>query len=210
MDTTVVATAAIGAIAGLGGGLGGAMIAARHQQLTERSRQRERAAEVFGAMGPLLTELHPGRIYMNLPPDPQPGQPDPITETLKTLDHRSRTVREQLSTLAAWWPTSEGSDLAQRLQVALFNTVIWDRHLVRAARNRDPGRTLRQALTEWNEAQSAADALRAEIRGQPVLIRPAPRVGPGVLWYGRVGPDLLGRPADRAEGASPSGQARPV
>lgn len=52
MDTTTVATAAIAAMAGLGGGLGGAMIAARHQQSAERSRQRERAAEVFGAMGP--------------------------------------------------------------------------------------------------------------------------------------------------------------
>jgi hypothetical protein len=43
--------------------------------------------------------------------------------------------------LAAWWPTSEGADLAQRLEVAPLNIVIRDGWLVHdARRNRTPSR----------------------------------------------------------------------
>jgi hypothetical protein len=108
-----------------------------------------------------------------------------MTETLRTLHERAHEVRQQLSALTAWWPTSEGSDLAQRLQVALFSTVIWDTHLVRDARtNVNTTQAHEHARSEWNKAQSTADALRAEVRGQPAPIRPSPRVGCGVLWYG--------------------------
>ena len=100
MDTTVVAQTAIGALAGLGAGLGGAMIVLQGQRSTERSRQRERARELFGAIGPLLTELDPDRIYFNLPLA-ESGQPDPMTETLRALGERAHAVREQLSMLAA-------------------------------------------------------------------------------------------------------------
>jgi hypothetical protein len=65
--------------------------------------------QVFAAMGPLLTELDPDRIYFNLPLA-EPGQPDPMTEDLRALGERAHAVREQLSMLAAWWPTSEGTD----------------------------------------------------------------------------------------------------
>jgi hypothetical protein len=40
--------------------------------------------QVFAAMGPLLTELDPDRIYFNLPLA-EPGQPDPMTEDLRAL-----------------------------------------------------------------------------------------------------------------------------
>jgi len=83
LDTTVVTTT-VGALAGVTAGLGGASIAVRTQQAHERYRQRERAAEVFGLMGPLLIELHPDRILFNLPVV-QPGQPDPMNETLALL-----------------------------------------------------------------------------------------------------------------------------
>lgn len=185
MDTTVVATTAVGALAGLTGGLGGAFIAVRAQQLHERHRQRERAAEVFGSMGPLLVELNPDRIYMNLPVV-QPGQPDPMDETLRLLHERTRVVREQLSMLAVWWPTAQGSGLAQRLQVALFNTFVGDGWLVSDARkNRDTRNALARAQNDWNEAQSLADELRVEIRRQATPTRPSPRVGPGAPGPGR-------------------------
>jgi hypothetical protein len=224
MDTTTVATAAIAAMAGLGGGLGGAMIAARHQQSAERSRQRERAAEVFGAMGPLLTELHPDRIYMNLPLPPEPGQADPMTETLRTLHEQAREVRQQLSMLAAWWPTSEGSDLARRLEVALLSAVIWDTHLVRDARaGRNTTQALEQARSEWNQAKSVADALRSEVRAQPVPDAPGCCLGrsrsgwrrpPGRCWCrsaaGRPGGSVWPTPAPpswRRPGQPPPGSA---
>jgi hypothetical protein len=184
MDTTAVAQSAIAALAGLTGGLGGALIVVRHQQASDRSRQRERAAEVFGAMGPLLTELDPDRIYINLPLV-EPEQPDPMTETLQRLNERARIVREQLSMLAAWWPTAEGSVLAQRLEVALLNTVIRDGWLVTdARRNRDTEEALAVARRDHKEARSAANDLRAEIRGQVTSVRSSPRVGCGVLWRG--------------------------
>jgi hypothetical protein len=184
-DTADVLQTAIAALAGLTGGLASTAIAIRRQEAGERGLQRQRAAELFGPMGPLLTELNPDRIYMNLPLPPEPGQADPMTETLRTLHEQAREVRQQLSMLAAWWPTSEGSDLARRLEVALLSAVIWDIHLVRDARaGLNTTRALEQARSEWNQAKSVADALRSEVRGQPMPILPAPRVGCGVLWYG--------------------------
>jgi hypothetical protein len=178
LDTTVVTTT-VGALAGVTAGLGGAAIAVRTQQSVERHRQRERAAEVFGSMGPLLVELHPDRIHINLPAV-QPGQPDPMTETLALLGERTRVVREQLSMLAVWWPTTQGSALAQRLQVALLNTWIADGWLVADARRiRDTRDTQAKADKDWSEAQALADQLRAEIRGQATPARPSPRTGLG-------------------------------
>ncbi len=177
MDTTVVTTTVVGALAGVTAGLGGAAIAVRTQQAHERHRQRERAAEVFGLMGPLLVELNPDRILFNLPVV-QPGQPDPMNETLRLLGERTRAVREQLSALAVWWPTAHGSALAQRLQVALFNTWIADGWLVSDHRkNRDTTVPRGRAQNDWNEAQSLADELRAEIRGRATPARTSPRVG---------------------------------
>jgi hypothetical protein len=179
LDTTVVTTTVVGALAGVIAGLGGAAIAVRTQQAHEQHRRRERAAEVFGSMGPLLVELHPDRILFNLPVA-QPGQPDPMNETLRLLGERTRAVREQLSALAVWWPTAHGSALAQRLQVALLNTWIADGWLVSDhRRSRDTKDALKKAQKDWNEAQSIADELRAEIRGQATPTRPSPRVGLG-------------------------------
>jgi len=185
MNTTVVAQTAIAALAGLGGGLGGALIAVRYQRSSERNRQRERAAEVFAAMGPLLTELNPDRIHMNLPLI-QDGQPDPMVETLQSLAERTHETRQQLSMLATWWPTAEGSDLAQRLEVALHNTVVWDGWLVHDARRGDATRsTVGKAQAIWSGASCLMNQLRAEVRGQIASPRPSPRVGCGVLWHGR-------------------------
>lgn len=179
MDTTVVTTTVVGALAGVTAGLGGAAIAVRTQQAHERHRQRERAAEVFGLMGPLLVELNPDRILFNLPVV-QPGQPDPMNETLRLLGERTRAVREQLSALAVWWPTAHGSALAQRLQVALFNTWIADGWLVFDHRvPRDTKDARARAGKDWNEAQALADKLREEIRGRATPAPPSLRVGLG-------------------------------
>jgi hypothetical protein len=51
--------------------------------------------------------------------------------------------------LAAWWPTSEGADLAQRLEVAPLNIVIRDGWLVHdARRNRDTEPALKAARND--------------------------------------------------------------
>jgi hypothetical protein len=176
-------TTAIGALTGLTAGLGGSYIVVRSQLFLERHRQRERAAEVLGAMGPLLTELNPERMYMSLPSVPE-GQQDPMTEILRLLDKRTRAVREQLSMLAVWWPTTVGSDVAQRLQVALFNSFVADGWLVSDARRsqRDTKDSFERARKCWNDANSLERELRAEIRGQATPARRAPRVGPGAPW----------------------------
>jgi hypothetical protein len=109
-DTADVLQTAIAALAGLTGGLASTAIVVRRQEAGERGQQRQRAAELFGPMGPLLTELNPDRIYINLPPAPTDA-PDPMVEKLNALEQRAHAVREQLSMLAAWWPTSDGSDL---------------------------------------------------------------------------------------------------
>src|SRR4029453_3992221 len=112
MNTTVVAQSAIGALAALIGGLGGASIATRHQRSNERRRQHERAAEVLGLVWPLLFELGPGHLRLEVPPV-QPGPEDQMAEVFAELDDRVRVAREQLSTLAGWWSTSRGSDLEE-------------------------------------------------------------------------------------------------
>ena len=84
MDTTVVAATAIGAMAGLIGGLGGPVITARIQRSNERSRQRERAAEVLGSAGLLLAELNPTSMVMPiyLAPVLQSSEQDAMDEAL--------------------------------------------------------------------------------------------------------------------------------
>ena len=142
--------------------------------------------QVFAAMGPLLTELDPDRICFNLPLA-EPGQPDPMTEDLRALGERAHAVREQLSMLAAWWPTSEGADLAQRLEVPPLNIVIRDGWLVHdARRNRDTEPALKAARNDHQQARSLANNLRAEVRGQAAPARSSPRVGCAVLWYGQA------------------------
>jgi hypothetical protein len=200
-DTADVLQTAIAALAGLTGGLASTAIAVRRQEAGERGQQRQRAAELFGPMGPLLTELNPDRIYMNLPLAPEPGQADPMTETLRTLHEQAREVRQQLSMLAAWWPTSEGSDLARRLEVALLSAVIWDTHLVRDARaGCNTTQALEQARSEWNQAQSVADALRSEVRAQPVPDAPG-------CCLGRSGSRWRQPPVDAGVGQPVGGRA---
>jgi hypothetical protein len=136
--------------------------------------------------GPLLIELDPDRIYFNLPLA-EPGQPDPMTEDLHALGERAHAVREQLSMLAAWWPTSEGADLAQRLELALLNIVTRDGWLVHdARRNRDTEPALKAARNDHQQARSLANNLRAEVRGQAAPARSSPRVGYAVLCYGQA------------------------
>jgi hypothetical protein len=94
--------------------------------------------------------------------------------------------------LAAWWPTSEGADLAQRLEVALLNIVIRDGWLVHdARRNRDTEPALKAARNDHQQARSLANNLRAEVRGQAAPARSSPRVGCAVLLLrpGQVGSD---------------------
>jgi hypothetical protein len=184
VDTTVVTTTAIAAFAGLAGGLAGTAITIRNQQFNERTRQRERASEVLGLVGPLLTELDPDPMIMWLP-GVEPGVQDPMIEVLAKLTARVREVGQQLSTLSGWWSTSHGSALALRLQHALYETRYWNGWLISDMRkSKDFDTSLKEAQRAWQSAITLANQLRVEIRGQAPLARPSPRVGCAVLWYG--------------------------
>jgi hypothetical protein len=166
MDTTVVAQSAIGALAALIGGLGGASIATRYQRSNERSRQRERAAEVLGSVWPLLTDLSPDSMLLKIPPV-EPGQDDPMVEIFAESHERVRVAREQLATLAGWWSTPRGSDLAIELQWAIYETRRWVVMAIKDLRsNRDVAHAHGNALITWRGALSLADDLRREIRGE--------------------------------------------
>jgi hypothetical protein len=171
MNTTVVAQSAIGALAALIGGLGGAAIATRPQRSNEQRRQRERAAEALGLVGPLLTELEPRRmlvpIYLAEVLD---FEPDPLGEALAKLaelDERVSVVRENLSTLAGWWASAKGADLAQQLEAAILDIHRVDRLLLEDIRsNRDHTDLRDRSYKVWDNAFSLANQLRAEIRGE--------------------------------------------
>jgi hypothetical protein len=170
MNTTVVAQSAIGAIAALIGGLGGASIATRHQRSNERRRQRERAAEILGSVWPLLFELGPGSLRLEIPPV-QAGQGDPMVEVFAELDARVRVAREQLSTLAGWWSTSRGSDLAWGLQWEIANLRLWDLMAIKDLRsNSDDREVYQSAIRSWRAALQLAEELRGEIRGEAAHI----------------------------------------
>jgi hypothetical protein len=184
MDTTVVAATAIGAMAGLIGGLGGLVITASIQRSNERSRQRERAAEMLGSAGLLLAELNPGSMLMPiyLAPVLQSNEQEAIDEALAKLaklDQRVSVVRENLSTLAGWWSTATGSDLAEQLQAAIFEIRRLDGLLIEDLRVHDVTPDLRErAFKAWKDGNSLASQLRAEIRGDagpppPKLLLPA-------------------------------------
>jgi hypothetical protein len=179
MDTTAVAQSAIGALAALIGGLGGASIATRYQRSNERGQQRERAAAILGLVGPLLTELNPDPMLLWIP-GVDPEQQDPMVEIFAKLDDRVRLVGEALSTLAGWWSTPKGSDLAQQLERAIYTTRYWDVWAVQDLRRHSDIRDAREhAVSAWETARSLADQLRAEIRGdtaepiRPKLLLPA-------------------------------------
>jgi hypothetical protein len=184
MDTTVVAATAIGAMAGLIGGLGGPVITASIQRSNERSRQRERAAEVLGSAGLLLAELNPGSMLMPiyLAPVLQSSEQEAIDEALAKLaklDQRVSVVRENLSTLAGWWSTATGSDLAEQLQAAIFEIRRLDGLLIEDLRVHDVTPDLRErAFKAWKDGNSLASQLRAEIRGDagppPPKLLPSP------------------------------------
>jgi hypothetical protein len=184
VDTTVVTTTAIAAFAGLAGGLAGTAITTRNQQFNERTRQRERASEVLGLVGPLLTELDPDPMIMWLP-GVKPGTPDPMIEMLAKLSERVREVGQQLSTVSGWWSTAHGSALALRLQGAFYQTRYWDGWVISDMRKgKDFGTSLKEAQRAWQSAITLADQLRVEIRGDATRARPFPRVGCAVPWYG--------------------------
>ena len=85
--------------------------------------------------------------------------------------------------LAAWWPTSEGADLAQRLEVALLNIVIRDGWLVHdARRNRDTEPALKLPGTTTSKRDHFGRRFAGKLR-QPGS---SPRVGCAVLWYGQA------------------------
>jgi hypothetical protein len=184
MDTTVVAATAIGAMAGLIGGLGGPVITASIQRSNERSRQRERAAEVLGSAGLLLAELNPASMVMPiyLAPVLQSSEQEAIDEALAKLaklDQRVSVVRENLSTLAGWWSTATGSDLAEQLQAAIFEIRRLDGLLIEDLRVHDVTPDLRErAFKAWKDGNSLASQLRAEIRGDagppPPKLLPSP------------------------------------
>jgi hypothetical protein len=184
MDTTVVAATAIGAMAGLIGGLGGPVITASIQRSNERSRLRERAAEVLGSAGLLLAELNPGSMLMPiyLAPVLQSSEQEAIDEALAKLaklDQRVSVVRENLSTLAGWWSTATGSDLAEQLQAAIFEIRRLDGLLIEDLRVHDVTPDLRErAFKAWKDGNSLASQLRAEIRGDagppPPKLLPSP------------------------------------
>jgi hypothetical protein len=184
MDTTVVAATAIGVMAGLIGGLGGPVITASIQRSNERSRQRERAAEVLGSAGLLLAELNPGSMLMPiyLAPVLQSSEQEAIDEALAKLaklDQRVSVVRENLSTLAGWWSTATGSDLAEQLQAAIFEIRRLDGLLIEDLRVHDVTPDLRErAFKAWKDGNSLASQLRAEIRGDagppPPKLLPSP------------------------------------
>jgi hypothetical protein len=170
MNTTVVAQSAIGALAALIGGLGGAAIATRPQRSNELRRQRERAAEVLGLVGPLVSELSPGGVLEGIPPLRR-TQKDAIVEALAELDERVRVAREQLSTLAGWWSTPEGSDLAWMLESEIsvlhsWVVLVFEHDLDEDLRGGNVGRAYQGASTAWRRARQLADELRREIRGE--------------------------------------------
>jgi hypothetical protein len=182
-DTADVLQTAIAALTGLVGGLASTAIAIRRQEAGEWRQQRERAAELFGPLGPLLTELHPDRIWMNLPLAPSEGRTQQSRRWMRWTS--APALSEQLSMLAAWWPTPEGSELAQRLEVALFNVVFQDRWLIgHVRRNADTTEVAREARNVHHQAELLVKQLRAELRGQVALALSAPRVGCAVLWHG--------------------------
>jgi len=89
--------------------------------------------------------------------------------------------------LAAWWPTSEGADLAQRLEVPPLNIVIRDGWLVHdARRNRDTEPALKAARNDHQQARSLANNLRAEVRGK--LRQPGHHRGWAVPFSGTARP----------------------
>jgi hypothetical protein len=89
-------------------------------------------------------------------------------------------VRENLSTLAGWWSTAKGSDLAEQLQAAIFELRRLDGLLIEDLRVHDVTPDLRdRAFEAWKDANSLASQLRAEIRGDagpppPKLLPPPP------------------------------------
>ena len=127
---TVVAATAIGAMAGLIGGLGGPVITARIQRSNERSRQRERAAEVLGSAGLLLTELNPGSVLVPIYVAPvlQSSEQDAIGEALAKLaklDQRVPVVRENLATLAGGGPPPRDRTWQSSYRRRSSNSAAW-------------------------------------------------------------------------------------
>jgi hypothetical protein len=108
-----VVQTAIGAAAGIGGGLLGAWMQGRGQDRIERYRRRERFAQVLADTTALLHETNPRRPHFRY-------KLSDSSAYYSAIDRRLRSIRARLLLLSVEHPDRRIGDLARRLDEALY------------------------------------------------------------------------------------------
>jgi hypothetical protein len=159
MDVLGVAVTGVLTLAGVF--LGHWLSAHRSEQEREaaaRERWRELAFSVLGPLGTWLTDAHPDRLGIN-------ADREASSDVFAELRGRCNGMREQLATLAVGLPTDRGRDLAGRLEVAIFNSLVSSQWFVHDLLNhRDTTEPREKAKSEHDTAIETREALAEEVR----------------------------------------------
>jgi len=152
-----VGLAAVGGLIGVSGTLGATWLThtlrRRDELAAERREWVARGAAILGPLDSLLVDADPDRVRMNLGPE--------SAELLKAMrgDRWERALRDELATLATAHPAAEIRDHADKLGVAVANSLITTSWLVRdMLANRDSSEFQRA-----KEDHAEAKRLRVEL-----------------------------------------------
>jgi hypothetical protein len=169
-DTTnqlIAAGAALGGV--LIGGLISLVISWRQTSHATAEREagaaaarRARLAEILGRARMFLTAADPARVGINVNPETTPGE-------LEALGGRLDTLREELSIFSAGADDDQLMARTAELEVALFNTLHWDRWHARDLLGRGGGLdSYSKANWEHRKAMALVQIVRDLDRGRDV------------------------------------------
>jgi hypothetical protein len=117
-----VGLAAAGGVIGVGGTLGATWLAHTLRRGDERAAERrawvERGAAILGPLRSLLSDVEPRRIGMNLGPETRE-----LMVSIRT-ERWEAALRDDLAAFATAHPAAEIRDRAEKLGVAVSNTLI--------------------------------------------------------------------------------------
>jgi hypothetical protein len=164
------ATAAISAIAALGGQAIAGLLQRRNQERAEATQRRQQAAEVVAGVRVFLTDLNPEGLGLNASEDRSP-------ETFKKLGEQRERIRTPLLTLASGHPSTKVRDLARDLEVELADTLQMSEWFVaNLLRTRDTEPARSEAIAHRKRALALLDELLDAIHNPDTVPHPLGRL----------------------------------
>jgi hypothetical protein len=170
IDSAVVAMSS-SAITGwftLGAALGAVLLTSlltwvgedRRRRAADMAQWRDKGADVLGEVREFMLDVHPHRVTFNI-------NFDTAQETIDRLTARWDELRSPMSRLAVGHPAARARELAAKISVGAYNTLIATRWaVVNHVRHADYKDDVDRSLEAWTETDANMDALREALHGK--------------------------------------------